>query len=136
LLTFLAHCKAGKTLFPFSSAQLNHRLIRLSRKGAHSPPLLRTFTCRSLRSGCISAAHSIGVSLSRIMALSGHSSSQVLIRHFLDAFISPLSFSPGFDRPATTSNLILISHGISDSQYYLFVTCDSCELLHDEMSKR
>jgi hypothetical protein len=31
LLTFLAHCKAGKPLFPFSSAQLNHHLIRLSR---------------------------------------------------------------------------------------------------------
>jgi hypothetical protein len=89
LITFLVHCKAGKFMFPFSSAQLNHHHIRLSRKGAHSPPPLGRFTCHYLRSGCISAAHSIGVPLSRIMALTGHSSSQVLIRHYLDASISP-----------------------------------------------
>jgi hypothetical protein len=89
LLTFLVHCKAGKPLFPFSSAQLNHHLIRLSRKGAHQPPPLGRSTCHSLCSGCILAAHSIGVPLSRIMALSGHSYCQVLIRHYLDASISP-----------------------------------------------
>jgi integrase len=89
LLSLLSQCKAGTPLFPFTSARLNHHLIRLSNKGAQSPPPLGRFTCRSLRSGCISAAHAIGVPLSRIMALSGHSSTQVLIRHYLDASISP-----------------------------------------------
>jgi hypothetical protein len=61
----------------------------LSRKGGQPPPPFGRFTCRSLRSGCISAAHTIGILLARIMALSGHSFPPVLIRHYLDASIAP-----------------------------------------------
>jgi hypothetical protein len=89
LLTALSQCEAGTPLFPFSAALLNRHLIRLSRKGGQPHPPLGRFTCLSLRSGCISAAHTIGIPLARIMALSGHSSPQVLIRHYLDASIAP-----------------------------------------------
>jgi integrase len=89
LLTSLSQCGAGTPLFPFSAGLLNRHLIRLSRKGGQPPPPLGRFTCPSLRSGCISAALTIGIPLARIMALSGHSSPQVLIRHYLDASIAP-----------------------------------------------
>jgi hypothetical protein len=91
LLTSLSQCEAGTPLLPFSAALLNSHLIRLSRKSDQPPPPLGRFTCRSLRSGCISAAHTIGIPHARIMALSGQSSPQVLIRHYLDASIAPCS---------------------------------------------
>jgi integrase len=89
LLTSLSQYEAGTPLFLFSAALLNRHLIRLSRKVGQPPPPLGRFTCRSLRSGCISAAHTTGILLARIMALSGHASLQVLIRHYLDASIAP-----------------------------------------------
>jgi hypothetical protein len=89
LLTKLSLYRHGKPLFPFDGARLNRSIRRISQRGSLLPPPLGRFTCRSLRSGCISAAHAIGVPLARIMALSGHSSSQVLIRHYLDASIAP-----------------------------------------------
>jgi intergrase/recombinase len=39
----------------------------------------------------MSACHALGVPLPRIMALSGHSSSHVLTRHYLDATLPPCS---------------------------------------------
>jgi integrase len=91
LFTLLSRSRRGKALFSFDGNRLNRGILRLGKKGAVTPPPLGRFTCRSLRSGCISAAHAIGVPLPRIMALSGHSSSQVLIRHYLDASIAPCS---------------------------------------------
>jgi hypothetical protein len=89
LFTKLSRYLHGTPLFLFDGARLNRSIRRISQRGSLLPPPLGRFTCRSLRSGCISAAHAIGVPLARIMALSGHSSSHVLIRHYLDASIAP-----------------------------------------------
>jgi hypothetical protein len=101
LFSRLARCSPGRVLFPFTAARcvlfqfitvwLNRALIRLSRQAAIRPPPLGRFTCRSLRSGCISACRALRVPLPRIMVLSGHSSSQVPIRHYLDVTIPPCS---------------------------------------------
>jgi hypothetical protein len=55
---------------------------------AHPPPGAR-FTPRSLRSGGITAAYSVGVPMERIMRLSNHSSVAVVIRHYLDPLVPP-----------------------------------------------
>jgi hypothetical protein len=81
----------GRVSFPLTSARLNRGLISLSHQAAVRPRPLRRFNCRSLRSGCMSACHALGVPLRRIMALSGHSSSHVLTRHYLDATLPPCS---------------------------------------------
>jgi hypothetical protein len=79
----------GRPLFPKSTATLSSYLVRLSRAAKVYPPPLGRFTCRSLRSGSISAAHALGVPNARIKALSGHSSSKILLRHYIDASVAP-----------------------------------------------
>jgi hypothetical protein len=87
----LSQLPPGRPIFPYSPAGLSRHLSRLSRRSHIAPPPLGRFTSRSLRIGCISAAHAIGVPLSRIMALSGHTSPPIMPRHYIDATIPPCS---------------------------------------------
>jgi hypothetical protein len=56
---------------------------------AAQPPPGARFTPRSLRSGGITAAYSVGVPLERIMRLSNHSNAAVVMRHYLDPLVPP-----------------------------------------------
>jgi hypothetical protein len=56
--------------------------------GAVAPPGTR-YTPRSLRSGGISAAYAVGVPMERIMRVSNHASTAVVLRHYLDPLMPP-----------------------------------------------
>jgi hypothetical protein len=47
------------------------------------------YTPRSLRSGGITAAYAVGVPLERIMRVSNHASTAVVLRHYLDPLVPP-----------------------------------------------
>jgi hypothetical protein len=55
---------------------------------AIAPPGAR-YTPRSLRSGGITAAYAVGVPMERIMRVSNHASTAVVLRHYLDALVPP-----------------------------------------------
>jgi hypothetical protein len=55
---------------------------------AHAAPGTR-YTPRSLRSGGITAAYAVGVPLERIMRVSNHASTTVVLRHYLDPLVPP-----------------------------------------------
>jgi hypothetical protein len=56
--------------------------------GAVAPPGTR-YTPRSLRSGGITAAYAVGVPMERIMRVSNHASTAVVLRHYLDPLVPP-----------------------------------------------
>mgnify|MGYP003476553559 FL=1 len=56
--------------------------------GAIAPPGTH-YTPRSLRSGGIKAAYAAGVPLERIMRVSNHVSTAVVLRHYLDPLVAP-----------------------------------------------
>jgi hypothetical protein len=56
--------------------------------GAIAPPGTH-YTPRSLRSGGITAAYAAGVPLERIMRVSNHVSTAVVLRHYLDPLVAP-----------------------------------------------
>lgn len=60
------------------------------------PPAGNKFTARSLRSGGISAAYTVGVRLETIMRLSNHTLSEVVHRHYLDALLPDTPFARVF----------------------------------------
>jgi hypothetical protein len=55
---------------------------------AVAPPGTR-YTPRSLRSGGITAAYAVGVPMERIMRVSNHASTAVVLRHYLDPLVPP-----------------------------------------------
>jgi hypothetical protein len=55
---------------------------------AIAPPGTR-YTPRSLRSGGITAAYAVGVPMERIMRVSNHASTAVVLRHYLDPLVPP-----------------------------------------------
>jgi hypothetical protein len=67
------------------------------------------------------------------MALSGHTSPQVLIRHYLDTFIAPCPSAREMFGRLSSSRFSLWQ---SSSQFYLAATSDSCVVWYDEISKR
>jgi hypothetical protein len=80
----------SQTAFPwFTRLDLVSATAAGLRHVSAAPPPGARFTTRSLRSGGITAAYSVGVPLERIMRLSNHSSTAVVMRYYLDPLVSP-----------------------------------------------